>query len=109
MHEILMIAREAVHNSVLHGSPSTIHLTVAFERDVLTLEIADDGRGFDAAAVYSAGKRHFGLMGMRERAARLKGNLDIRSTPGSGANVVIRVPRRTAAATKSIAEQVGTL
>lgn len=84
MHEVLMIVREALHNAALHGSASAIHLSVDFDDDALKVEIADDGRGFEPNALSSNGRRHYGIVGMRERAARLKGRLEINSSPGKG-------------------------
>jgi len=57
----------------------------------VALCVADDGRGFDAAA--TLGDRHaFGLIGMRERAALLGADLQIASQPGAGTQVRVQVP-----------------
>lgn len=109
MHEILMIVREALHNAALHGSPSAIYVTAAFEQNVLTIEVADDGQGFDLKAVSSNGHGHYGLTGMRERATRLKGSLEIRSAPGAGTRIMLRVPGSSTAIEENIAEQAGVL
>jgi signal transduction histidine kinase len=57
--------------------------------------VQDDGRGFDPAAPATVG--HFGLVGMRERAAKLGGTLGIRSAAAAGTEVVVTVPRSLAA------------
>ncbi len=93
-HEILMIAREAVHNAVQHGHPSAVELTADFGGEALILEIADDGRGFIAEAAQANGRRHYGLVGMKERVARLGGRLEIRSAPGQGTRVIATIPRK---------------
>lgn len=107
-HEILMIAREAVHNAVLHGSPSAVDVTAEFGNDLLTLEIADDGHGFDLDLA-ATGKRHFGLLGMRERAARLMGKIEIRSELGLGTRVLLRVPKKGRAASETQVDEVKAL
>ena len=56
--------------------------------------VRDDGQGFDVAAAWARrGDRGLGLIGMRERAEVLGGTLEIRSTPGQGAELTVRIPR----------------
>jgi signal transduction histidine kinase len=59
---------------------------LAFAPDSLSLSITDDGSGFDPAAPL-APDRHFGLLGMRERARLLPARLIVDSAPGRGTNV----------------------
>lgn len=94
-HEVLMIAREAAHNAVQHASPSLVEVIADFAEEELVLEITDDGGGFDPHAVRSNGPGHYGLVGMKERAARLGATLEIRSAPRQGTHVVVRVPRKS--------------
>jgi signal transduction histidine kinase len=54
------------------------------------LSIRDDGRGFDPSEQIADG--HFGLIGMRERAAQVGGALSIQSTPERGTEIVVDVP-----------------
>ncbi|MBV9280363.1 MAG: histidine kinase, partial [Chloroflexi bacterium] len=58
--------------------------------DGLTLRIADDGQGFDPAAVPGG---HLGLQTMTERSQRVNGVMAIRSTPGAGTTIQVTVPR----------------
>ena len=58
----------------------------------MRLQVIDDGRGFDPGAVVAAKAGHFGLVGLRERAARLGATLSLDSRPGSGTTVEIVVP-----------------
>ena len=62
---------------------------------VLDLEVSDDGVGFDPAAPALRG-RHLGLTSMDERAALLDGTLEVRSRPGAGTIVSLRMPARGA-------------
>ena len=56
------------------------------------LSISDDGVGFDPAT--SAGLTKFGLAGMHERAVLVGASLSVRSSPGTGATVSVRLPGR---------------
>lgn len=105
-HEILMIAREAVHNAVSHAAPSTVEVTADFGEEALTLQVVDDGKGFDLNAVQPNGRRHYGLVGMRERAARLRASFEIHTAPGHGTQVVVSIPRKHRASDKARLEEV---
>ncbi len=86
--ELLRIAGEAVKNAVLHAAAGRIDIQLRYAADGLTLSVADDGQGFDPARAPAAG--HFGLQGLRERAARL-GKLALDSAPGRGTRVQVQV------------------
>jgi signal transduction histidine kinase len=85
---ILRIAHEALNNAVRHARAEHVTVRVAQRPDVITVEVRDDGIGFDphSAEVRS---RHLGLTSMEERARELGGRLEIRSAPGSGTTVVL--------------------
>jgi signal transduction histidine kinase len=89
--QILRIAQEAVANSVQHAFASKIELRLAFETRDLRMEIEDDGRGFDIAGVPGSEDGHFGITGMRERAASIKADLNILSG-GKGTRISLIVP-----------------
>jgi signal transduction histidine kinase len=99
-HDILMVAREAVYNAVEHAGPTEVRIQVHFEDDKIRLRVLDDGCGFDPADALLAAGEHFGLVGMRERTERLGGRFDIRSAPGTGTELLVEVPVRSAAAEK---------
>jgi ligand-binding sensor domain-containing protein/signal transduction histidine kinase len=90
-HELMMVAREGFYNAVLHGEPNRIATSLHFTAKELSLKIADDGRGFDAAEQPADG--HYGLKGLRERVSRINGKVAIESDPGRGTTVCVRVPR----------------
>ena len=86
--ELWHIAREAMGNAVAHSGGH--HLIVALEYgDGLTLEVVDDGRGWDGR---SAGKGHNGLDNMRRRSAALGGTLSVDGAPGGGTRVRAWIP-----------------
>lgn len=87
------IAQEALHNVIKHAEAS--HVLVRLERRnaATVLAIADDGRGFDPAAVPEPEDgRALGLVGMRERATLAGGRFEITSAPGAGTSIVVRIP-----------------
>ena len=93
---LLLIAQEAVHNALRHGKPAVIDLTLTADDDagLVRLRVADNGRGFVVGKQSGAREGHFGLQGMRERAERLGGRIEITSHPGEGTIVEATVERR---------------
>ena len=87
--DIYRIAQEALHNLVKHSHAKHASLRLRVDRDALTMEVADDGEGFDPSRSYPG---HFGLPSMRERAESGGGELQIESRPGEGTTVRVRVP-----------------
>jgi signal transduction histidine kinase/ligand-binding sensor domain-containing protein len=88
--EILRIAQEAIHNVKKHAGARHLAVQLAYDSGQITLEVRDDGRGFDAGPDSAPG--HYGLTGMRERAAAIGATLQITGEPGAGATVQLRVP-----------------
>jgi signal transduction histidine kinase len=84
---LLRIAQEAVLNAVKHSGARS--LLVALERTAnrVRLVIKDDGLGFDGRTAAQAG--HYGVLGMRERAANIGAELSLDSTPGYGTAVSV--------------------
>jgi signal transduction histidine kinase/ligand-binding sensor domain-containing protein len=89
--ETLRIAREAVTNAVRHGDAKTIMLRLEFDVEQFGMEIRDDGRGFDGGAP-DGRSGHYGLTGMRERAAAIGGSLTVESRVGEGTVVRLELP-----------------
>jgi signal transduction histidine kinase len=76
-----------------HARASRVEVTLAAEGDEVVLAVRDDGAGLphaDPDAWARAG--HYGLLGMRERAAELGGRLDLGGATGAGATVALRIP-----------------
>jgi len=89
---LLRIAQEAVNNALKHASASKIAIGLHMEERQLDLRIVDNGRGFEERDSFSSLGGHFGLMGMRERAERLGGELRLETQPGSGTKVEVTAP-----------------
>jgi ligand-binding sensor domain-containing protein/signal transduction histidine kinase len=92
--EILRIAQEAVQNAKKHAAAQHLTTQLAYSPTEISLEVRDDGRGFDMglkSAQPDSPPGHYGLTGMRERAATIGGWLDIETWPGEGTVVRLRV------------------
>jgi signal transduction histidine kinase len=87
--QLYRLAQEALHNVVKHARATHVQLCLVLDDEVVTLEVTDDGVGFDPAVQHPG---HMGLTTMAERAAALGGRLDVRSTPGKGTSVRVSVP-----------------
>jgi signal transduction histidine kinase len=64
-----------------------------YRATTVQLEVTDDGVGFDAQREVSVESRHFGLIGMRERAETAGGSFQVTSSPGAGAKVIATLPK----------------
>lgn len=89
------VAQEAVSNALRHGRPTRVRVVLRGSPTETTLEIEDDGRGFDTGTP-SREREHLGLFTMRERVALVDGTLEVRSAPGEGTRVRATVPVRAA-------------
>jgi two-component system sensor histidine kinase UhpB len=88
------IAQEALNNIARHAGAKKASLYVQFSPGAVTMEIHDNGKGFEvpkSQAEY-APSGHFGLLGLYERAELIGAALEIRSTPGQGSHLSIRLP-----------------
>jgi signal transduction histidine kinase len=90
--EILRVAQEAIHNVNKHAGARQLVVQLEYRPGEIALEVRDDGQGFAADEPVEQG--HFGLTGMRERAAMIGGALEVTSEPGGGTTVRLRVPAR---------------
>jgi signal transduction histidine kinase len=90
---LLRTAQEALANVGKHANAARVTLTLSYMEDLVTLDVRDDGAGFDPAAPlaedYEGG---YGLAAMRERLLRIAGSLEVESEPGGGTAVSACVP-----------------
>ncbi|MBB6568513.1 histidine kinase [Kribbella sandramycini] len=90
---LLRITQEALANVAKHASASRVGVTLSFMDTEVTLDVRDDGVGFDPLALpVRSDSGGFGLDGMRARAERLAGSLTVEAEPGGGTAVSARVP-----------------
>jgi signal transduction histidine kinase len=108
--EVQRLGREALSNAFRHSHAKNIEAELHYERNQFRICIRDDGVGI-AADVLSQGFRagHWGLPGMRERAAKLGGQIDIWSRPNAGAEIDLRIPAAAAYVTKRKRGKLGWL
>jgi two-component system, NarL family, sensor histidine kinase UhpB len=86
---VYRVAQEAITNAARHGEADRIAVRLRRAGDRVTLEVADDGRGF----AFEQSERGLGIGGMRERALLVGGELTIESRPGQGTTVRLEVRR----------------
>jgi signal transduction histidine kinase len=89
--QVLRIMQEAITNARRHASAAEVNVDCQYGHDKLIVKVKDDGRGFTIQSSV-AENGHFGLQGMRERAATIGGELNVRSEVGEGTLVELVVP-----------------
>jgi signal transduction histidine kinase/ligand-binding sensor domain-containing protein len=102
--ELLRIAQEAIQNVQRHSGAKCLSVQIEYLPAAVALEIRDDGRGFDTTEAAGL-DGHYGLMGMRERAATFGGSLEVIS--GAGRGTTIRVRAAVAKDAREQEEQIG--
>jgi signal transduction histidine kinase len=85
------VAQEAIANVIQHADAHHVGIVLALEGDWLTLEVRDDGVGFDTRLQDQPSDR-LGILGMRERLALVHGELAIESQPGCCTRLIARAP-----------------
>ncbi len=89
-NDLLRIGQEAITNAIKHARAGEIRLCLQYEPEQALLRITDDGQGFSLDKPRPEGG--FGLTGMRERAQRIGGHLEITAEKGKGTTIAITVP-----------------
>lgn len=87
---LLRIAQESLSNVGKHAAAGRVGVTLTYDEQEIILDVRDDGVGFDPAG--APAPTSFGLRGMRQRAERLAGVLEVEAAPGGGAAVSVRLP-----------------
>jgi signal transduction histidine kinase len=97
---LLRTAQEALANVARHAAADRVALTLSYMEDMVTLDVRDDGTGFDPSAPRDPGlEGGFGLSAMRERVVRIAGTLEVESEPGGGTAISACVPAIAVGAT----------
>lgn len=89
---LLRIGQEAATNVIKHSHATELRITLLFEPGQVVLQIQDNGLGFDRQCAAGPQQGHFGLLGMSERAKRVRGRLEVESVPGKGTTVSVKIP-----------------
>lgn len=89
---VYRIVQETLNNVQAHAQAQHVGVRLVFGPGELRVEVQDDGRGFDPAALNQQPRTHLGLIGMRERAASVGGAFQVQSRPGAGTCMTLRLP-----------------
>jgi PAS domain S-box-containing protein len=100
LRQLFYIFREALGNIEKHANAKHVYGEFIWGDETLTLNMSDDGTGFDPESVQTSG--HFGLKFMRERTEQMKGSFYIRSLPGKGTTVTVVIPYESGSASQSL-------
>ena len=90
--EVYAIAREAVRNAFRHAQANDIEVEITYNLGSFRLRVRDDGKGVDPAIVAEGRGGHYGVQGMRERAKRIGGKLEVWTETGAGTEVELSIP-----------------
>jgi signal transduction histidine kinase/ligand-binding sensor domain-containing protein len=94
--ELRLLLAEAITNAFRHSGADVVKVVLDFGRRQLSASVKDDGRGFPPGTLEQAREGHWGVTGMRERAAKLHARFSIRPGTPSGTEVFVVVPARRA-------------
>ncbi len=89
---VVLSTREALSNAVRHSGASRLVLKAGSDGAWLSVDVIDNGNGFEWAGEASGTSLHYGLIGMKERMEKLGGTFYLESTPGQGTWVRLRLP-----------------
>ena len=89
--DLLRITQESLTNVIKHARARNFRATLSLREKEIQLQLVDDGRGFDLQAEHEG----FGLIGMRERVDRMKGQFILRSKPGEGTEILVNLNNPT--------------
>jgi signal transduction histidine kinase len=98
---LLRISQEALTNVVKHSGATSVAIRLVYGEDAVSLEIKDNGRGLPETRSDDQNGRHFGLLGMSERAKRMDGTLEVKGVPGQGTTIRVEIPIDEAQVTNS--------
>ena len=87
-YSLYLFAKEAINNAVKYSEGDLIELTLKQNEKLLEITISDNGKGFDTQ-IMSSGN---GLRNMKDRAASLRGKLELKSSAGAGTGISLSIP-----------------
>ena len=95
---LFRVAQEALTNVARHAQASRVEVTIQKLPEGICMKIMDDGKSFQVDRVlHGKGRKHLGLLGMRERLEMIGGSFAVESAPGKGTTIVAQIPPGKAA------------
>jgi signal transduction histidine kinase/ligand-binding sensor domain-containing protein len=94
--ELVQIVREALRNAIRHGGPNKVRVCSEYSDQHLLFVVRDNGPGISDEFLHGGKPGHFGIRGMRERAARIGSSLTVITSPGAGTQWTLQVPASVA-------------
>lgn len=91
---IARVVQESIANTIKHANARSVRVLLSYRNGRVAVRVTDDGSGFDVDPAFRAYSGHWGLLGMKERAAELQGTLTVLSAPGRGTTVMLQLPDR---------------
>lgn len=91
---LFRVIQEAVSNIIRHAQAKNAQIRLHFKRRTIEVHVSDDGKGFDVEEAITSKERPrgLGLLGMKERVELVNGTITIKSKPGSGSEIAIKIP-----------------
>jgi signal transduction histidine kinase len=90
---LFRVAQEALTNVSRHAHASQVEASIQRLADGICMKIKDDGKSFEVERMMrSRGRKHLGLLGMRERLEMVGGHFDVKSAPGKGTTITALIP-----------------
>jgi signal transduction histidine kinase len=90
---LFRVAQEALTNVSRHAHASRVEVSIQKVGGLICMKIKDDGKSFEVERMMrSRGRKHLGLLGMRERLEMVGGHFDVESAPGKGTTITARIP-----------------
>jgi len=89
--EVFLIGCEAIRNACQHSEGDRVEVELGYLEDFV-LRVSDNGKGIPPKLADHGKEGHFGLRGMKERAARIGGRFDLTTSPTSGTEITVRIP-----------------
>lgn len=94
-HELMTVLREALYNAARHSRATDVRVIIRYQNGGLSIELRDNGVGFDVERVTARQSDHYGLKGIQERIARIKGNVKLQSSAAEGTRIAISLPSKS--------------
>ncbi|HSI15223.1 MAG TPA: sensor histidine kinase [Chthoniobacter sp.] len=91
-NHLLRIGQEAVTNAIKHARASEVQIDLDYRPEALQMRVRDDGCGFDADCASASERGHFGLLGMKERAEKIRGRFLVSTARAAGTVIEVTVP-----------------